>query len=264
MIAALGMYDPRWLHDANNRLWQALADRLREAGWADLPDHLCRTLPLAAIWTEPRLVLAQTCGYPLTMQLGSTVALVATPIYGAPGCAGAWHRSAIIVRQGDRADTLKDLAGRSAAINARDSNTGMNLLRARIAPLAQGARFFERVIETGSHARSVWAVIAGRADTAAIDAVTLALLHDRYPALARRIRVLDWTMATPGLPLITARAGDVALLRRVLGTVVDDPALAASRAALRLTGMAVVDRAAYAIIPALETGAVQAGYPYLA
>ena len=263
MIASLGMYDPRWLNDANTRLWQAIAASLRDAGHGDVPAQLCRTRPLDGIWTDPSLWLAQTCGYPLTTRLGHGVELVATPIYRAPGCEGAWHRSAVIVRQDDPAPGLAALANRTAAINARDSNTGMNLLRAAVAPLAQGARFFGRVIETGAHARSVWAVVGGQADVAAIDAVTLALLTDRYPALARRIRVLDWTAATPGLPLICAPGRDVALLRRVLADVIDDPALAATRDVLRLDGISLLQRTAYAIIPSLEADAARAGYPVL-
>jgi ABC-type phosphate/phosphonate transport system substrate-binding protein len=264
MIAALGMYDPRWLHHANDRLWNALAAHLRQGGMADVPATLCRNRPLGEIWRDPALILAQTCGYPLTTSLGDTVALVATPVYRAPGCDGAWHRSAIIVRGDDPAPDLAALAGRTAAINARDSNTGMNLLRAAIAPHARGGRFFGQVIETGAHARSAFAVLSRRADCAAIDAVTWALLTDRYPALKRRLRVLDWTAATPGLPLITAQGRDPAPLRAALDTVIADPALAPARAALRIEGFASLDRDAYAVIPTLERAAIAAGYPVLA
>lgn len=267
MIASLGMYDPRWLHRANDRLWSALAARLRAIGIDGVPDHLCRDRPLAAIWTAPGLLLAQTCGYPLTTQLREAVTVVATPVYRAPGCEGAWHRSALIVRQADRAPGLAALAGRRAAINARDSNTGMNLLRASVAPLARDGRFFASVIETGAHARSVCAVIAGKADVAAIDAVTLALLRDRYPRLEQRIRVLDWTMATPGLPLITAArhgADTVAALRAALAQVIADPSLESTRAALRLADCLVLPRHDYDAVLVLERQAQAAGYPALA
>jgi ABC-type phosphate/phosphonate transport system substrate-binding protein len=264
MIASLGMYDPRWLHHANDALWQAIATRLRAMGITTAPDRLSRARPLDAIWTAPDCLLAQTCGYPLTTRLGASVAVVATPIYHAEGCEGAWHRSALIVRRDDQVSDLAALAGRTAAINARDSNTGMNLLRAAVAPFARNRRFFASVIETGAHARSLCAVIAGRADIAAIDAVTLALLRDRYPAIDRRIRVLGWTAATPGLPLITAARQPVAALRSALAEVMADPALATVRAALRLGGMTVLDRDAYDAVPALEYEAARAGYPELA
>jgi ABC-type phosphate/phosphonate transport system substrate-binding protein len=267
MISALGMYDPIWLRGANDALWQALGRRLAAMGIADVPLRLTRDRPLDAVWMAPDLLLAQTCGYPLTARLGAAVTLVATPVYRAPGCEGAWHRSALVVRHDDPAQAPTHLFGRRAAINARDSNTGMNLLRASVAPHALGGRFFANVIETGAHARSLMAVIANRADLAAIDAVTLALLCDRYPALNRRIRVLDWTAATPGLPLVTSAdqpAATLAALRRALTDVMADPALAEVRAALRLAGMAVLDRRAYDIVPRLEREAIAIGYPQLA
>jgi ABC-type phosphate/phosphonate transport system substrate-binding protein len=264
MIASLGMYDPRWLHHANDTLWQAIAARLRAMGMADVPARLNRDHTLDAIWTAPDCLLAQTCGYPLTTRLGNVVAVVATPAYDAEGCEGSWHRSAIVVRRDNPAPDLAALRGRTAAINARDSNTGMNLLRAAVAPLAQGGRFFANVIATGGHARSLYAVIAGRADVAAIDAVTLALLRDRYPAINRRIRVLGWTAATPGLPLITAARHHIAALRTALGDVMANPALAPTHAALRLRGMAVLDCGAYDAVTALERDAIRAGYPVLA
>lgn len=263
MIASLGMYDPRWLQGANDALWAAIARHLRGQGLA-APDHLTRDRPLDAIWTAPDLLLAQTCGYPLTTQLGDAVQVVATLAYHAPGCEGAWHRSALVVRADDPATGLGALRGRRAGINARDSNTGMNLLRHAVAPIAGDARFFGQVVETGAHARSVMAVAGGKADLAAIDAVTLALLHDRYPGLARRIRVLGWTAPSPGLPLITAAGGPVEALRTALAAVLAAPALAATRRALRIAGMHVLDRRDYAVIPAMEREAAAAGYPDLA
>jgi len=264
MIASLGMYDPRWLHHANNTLWRAIAARLRAMGIAQVPDHLTRDRSLDTIWSARDCLLAQTCGYPLTTRLGDAVTVVATPIYHAEGCDGAWHRSALVVRDDDPATDLADLAGRTAAINAPDSNTGMNLLRAAVAPLAQAGRFFGNVIETGGHARSVYAIIAGRADIAAIDAVTLALLRDRYPAIDRRIRVLGWTAATPGLPLITGVRHHVTALRTALGEVMADAALAPTLGALRIAGMTVIGRSAYDAVSALENDAIDAGYPVLA
>jgi len=263
MIASLGMYDPRWLRGANDALWQAIAARLRGIG--KVPVCLTRDRPLDEIWTAPDLLLAQSCGYPLMTRLDATV--VATPIYDAPGCEGGWHRSALIVRHDDRAQSLTDLSGRCAAINARDSNTGMNLLRGMVAPAARNRRFFGDVIETGAHTRSLFAVLAGTADCAAIDAVTLALLRDRYSGIDRRIRVLGWTAATPGLPLITAAhqsASVIAALRTALAEIIHDPALTRVRAALRLTGMAVIARSVYAVVPAIEQQAIAAGYPQLA
>jgi hypothetical protein len=40
---------------------------------------------------------------------------------------------------------LKEFRGAVAALNAHDSNTGMNLFRAMIAPIAGGRRFSPRL-----------------------------------------------------------------------------------------------------------------------
>jgi hypothetical protein len=39
------------------------------------------------VWTDPRLLLAQTCGYPYVMALKEKgIRVVATPLYDAPHC----------------------------------------------------------------------------------------------------------------------------------------------------------------------------------
>jgi hypothetical protein len=49
------------------------------------------------------------------------------------------------------ATSLDDLRGGRCAVNDLGSNSGMNLLRAEIAPLANGKAFFKSVLVTGSH-----------------------------------------------------------------------------------------------------------------
>ena len=67
----------------------------------------------------------------------------------------------------------------------------MNLLRAAIAPLSDGTPFFESVVLSGSHRRSVAMVVAGVADVAAIDCVTFAHLQRLYPHEVTGVRVLQ-------------------------------------------------------------------------
>ena len=55
-------------------------------------------------------------------------------------------------RAGDPRRSLEAFRGGVAALNAWDSNSGMNLFRAAIAPLAGGTPFFGAVVATGSHA----------------------------------------------------------------------------------------------------------------
>lgn len=260
LLAALPMYDLEELREATDALWAAIAARLGDAA----PAHLTRDADLERIWTDPELLLGQTCGYPLVTTLRGRVALLATPHYRAAGCDGASYRSAVIVRADDRAASLADLRGRHCAVNDPASNSGMNLLRAAVAPLAGGAaRFFGGVVMTGGHVGSIRAVAEGRADVASIDCVTWAHIGHLRPDAAAGLRVLAWTEASPGLPLITSRRTDAGTRRalvRALDEVARDPALAPVRDALRLEGFESLALRDYDSVLALERRARTAGY----
>jgi len=256
------MYDLPELQAATDALWSALAERIPRA-----PKALTRGTNLEKIWTDPDLLLAQTCGYPLVTSLAGKVALLATPCYDATGCEGPSYRSAIITHVEEPANTLSALRGKICAINSADSNSGMNLLRAEIAPLVHhGEKFFARIVTTGSHASSVEAVADGHADVAAIDCVTWSLLQERRPTALREIHLLGWTQSTPGLPLITSRRTDEPTRRALieaLHDIIADPALAHIRAALRLERYVELPLTAYDRIRDLERTAISAGYPAL-
>ena len=261
-IASLPMYDLPELRPHTDALWQVLRGLLGADG-LNAPDRLRHPVELDRHWRDPRLLLSQSCGYPL-LCLPPRVRVVATPCYDAPGCAGASYRSAVVVRQDDPIATLEALRHKRCALNGRDSNSGMNLLRALLAPLANKQPFFARVIETGSHVASLDAVAGGRADVAAIDCVTWALLRRHRPSAVAGLRVLDWTAACPGLPLVTAaddRGRDA--LRRARGLAMREPFLVEHRRALLIDGMEVLAEDAYAAVRVLETDAVAAGYPVL-
>lgn len=256
------MYDLPELRMQTEALHRALADYLGRHG--QKTDRMSRPDDLMEHWSDPRLLLSQSCGYPL-LSLPSRVQVVATPVYTAAGCDGAWYRSALVVQRDDPVADLQALRGRVCSINGWDSNSGMNMLRAVVAPLAEGRRFFRRVLVTGSHAASIAAVGARDADLAAIDCVTLALLQRHRPALTAQVRILDWTMPAPGLPLITA--GDDKrrdLLRQALAAMAADVELGAVRRALLLDRFVVLPDDAYLAIRVLEDQAIMAGYPVLA
>lgn len=257
-VASLGMYDEAPLAAANDALWAAIAARL-----AGAPARLTRDRGLEAIWTDPRLLLAQTCGWPLATRLAGRVALLATPCYALPGCAGATHRAFVVVRADDPARRLADLRGRRLALNGWDSNTGMNLLRALLAPLAGGTRMFSAIAVTGSHRASLEAVARGRADLAAVDCVTFGLLQRHRPQAVAGLRRLAETSPSPGLPLITrlgAGADELASLRGALAAALDTPAART----LALVGFELRPFADYAALLDLAAAAARLGYPELA
>jgi ABC-type phosphate/phosphonate transport system substrate-binding protein len=267
MFASLGMYDLPELKAATDAWWTGLRRHFAALGLRDLPETLTRSGDPVDRLKQDGLIFAQTCGFPLTHRLKDHVQLLATPRYRVPGCAGATYVSWIVVRGDDPAKTLADLRGRRVAFNDDGSQSGYNTIRALIAPLAKSGAFFGAAIESGAHRRSLGMVKAGEADVAAIDCVTFALIARAVPEEVRGIRVLCASGTAPGLPYVTARgtaSSDVQRLRDGIAAAFADPALAETRAALRLDGCEILPRSAYDVIPVMESAATEAGYPHLA
>lgn len=285
-LISFGMYDLPELRPATDALSAAVVSRLRAAEWLGRAIEPERILLPEAIWESPDLLLAQTCGYPLTHSLRGRVQLVATPRYRVPGCEGPYYRSVVVVRS-DSSDpprtpprappagttppvvppALEGLRGSRCVINDWASHSGMNALRALIAPLAKDGRFFGEVTVSGSHAESLVQVAAGRADVAAIDCVTYALLADSRPSLVAATQVVAWTELAPALPFITRAAAtpeEVDALGSALAAAIADEQLGWARDRLRLAGVERLPLDAYERIVALEDEAVRRGYPRLA
>jgi len=241
-VAALQMYDRAELRTETDRLWAAVRDTLRAAGVV-APDALSRPADHHTPWTDPGLVLSQTCGLPFATWLAGKAAYVTTPAFALPGCAPGMYRSALVVAAGSHADTVADLAGARPAINANDSQSGYGALMHALAAVPGGLALGPAVL-TGSHGASMAAVADGRADLAAIDAVTWALA-ERYDALTQGLKVIGWTEPTPGLPLITRPGANAALIADCVEAAIADLD-AATREALLLTGTARLGAAAYA------------------
>ncbi|RFB83899.1 phosphate ABC transporter substrate-binding protein [Rhizobium leguminosarum bv. trifolii] len=248
-LVSIAMYvTSKPLVDATAEFWSFLRRYLSQSGLTDLPETLDRTVAHDEAWLRPDLLLSQTCGYPFARRLRGKVRLVATPVYDYPGCDGPLMRSFIIVRKDSPLRSLEDLRGTTAAINSPDSNSGSNLFRAAIAPLAPEGRFFGRIIETGSHGGSIAAVAEGRADSAAIDCVTYENVRRFDPQHIKGIRIIAETPKGPGLPFITSGdASDdrVLLLRNALSAAISEPSLAATRATLGLVDFAVLSETDY-------------------
>lgn len=265
MLASLSMYDLEELHAATDAWWRGIASALRRAGVDSVPDTLTRGAD-SDVWHASTLLLAQTCGYPLTHALAGVVELVATPAYAADGCRGVEYCSFIVVSEDNAAVTLEELRGTVCTYNGRDSQSGYNALRAAIAPLAGGNAFFSRSFESGGHPISVELVGAGKADVCAVDCVTHALLARYRPSALAGTRVLTTTRSAPGLPYVTRAGVNADLLGRLrdgIHAAFADTQLADTREALLLSGVQVLDQEAYRCIDAMEHAARAAGYAEL-
>jgi ABC-type phosphate/phosphonate transport system substrate-binding protein len=260
------MYDFPELGRGHQQFWSALVARLEAAGIAYLPRRLTHGLSCRATWAHPGLIFGQACEYPLAKSFREYLQILATPRYGAPGCSGAAYRSAIVVRADEPADSLEELRQRRCVVNEPDSNSGMNLFRAALAPVSGGGRFFASVQLSGSHQRSLELVAAGEGDVTAVDCVTFAHVQKLRPQLAGQLRVIDWTPPSPCLPFVTSRRTSevtVLALRAALADVFADRDLAPVRDQLLLSGVDLLPDEKLTRVTDLEIQAEQWGYPAL-
>ncbi len=265
-IAALPMYDFPELRDAHDRFWAALARGLREGGVPRVPGELSRGLSHRQVWSHPGLLFGQACEYPVSKSFRGHLRVLATPRYRAPGCHEGTYRSAIVVRAEDPAESLQRLRGRRCVVNEPDSNSGMNLLRASLAPISGGRRFFCSVRFSGSHRKSIELVATGQADVAAIDCVTLEYLRRTHPLLISQVRVIDWTPSSPCLPFVTTSQtseSTVMAMRAALRAVCADPMLAPVCDTLLLQGIDLTPDASFGRVLELEQQAERWHYPVL-
>jgi ABC-type phosphate/phosphonate transport system substrate-binding protein len=263
-VASLPMYDFPELRAATDAWWSGLAAAFRRQGLRGVPRQLSRVSACNAEWSRRDLLFSQCCGYDLVLGAAGALQVIATPVYDWPYCGGPNYRSVVVVREDEPAQSLADLRGRVCAVNMTGSHSGYNVMRAMIAPLAGGGRFFGEVFESGSHRASLAMVAEGRADLAAIDCVTFGIARRLDLPGVSRLRVMAESPAVPGLPLITGAgtsAEELGRLRVGLAEALADPKLEQARAALGLAGAAWVEPTAYRVIAEMAERAEAAGYP---
>ena len=215
---------------------------------------------------DPGLFFGHTCGYPLMKHLKNRVTPFCVPVFDAPGTDGKLYSSRFIVSANSAIEALDECRGKVAAMNATDSNSGMNVLRYAVAKYNPSAAFFSRVVPTGGHLHSLEAVAAGTADVAAIDCVSYQLIQDHWPELIDQVRSIGFSVKTCGLPFVlpksSIRDADSSLLVDNL-----NQALANTpekiRNSLHLLRFEPVVLEDYQPIVDLETFAIDSGYPCL-
>ncbi len=241
MIASLMMYRRPQLDAVHDRYWQLIRENLRAAG-IDSPKALSQDAEEFSVWTDPDLILSQTCGMPYRTRLHAQVTLVGTPDYGLPGCPPGYYNSALVVRADDLRADVATFMDATFAYNQTFSQSGYAAPYWHLHP-----QWFSRFLHTEQHLLSARAVAQGQADIASIDAVTWRLI-ERHEDFARHLRVLDWTTPTPGLPLITARGNDAQAIFSAVDTAIGQLE-ATDRDALGLKSLIGIPKSAYLAVP---------------
>lgn len=261
-IITCGMYS---FTDELKLAWQQLFDVL--TGLIDADSDLKISVRFdsdQSLLYDPSLLLGHTCGYPLMTHLQDRVSPFCAPVFDVPGSEGKLYSSRFIVAANSGIASLADCRGKVAAINAPDSNSGMNVLRYAISSLDPAGRFFSRVISTGGHLPSLEAVANRQADIAAIDCVSYQLIEDCRPELVKQVHSIGFSVKTCGLPFVIpgSSGADTEMLIDNLNQAL---ALAPGtvRERLHLLGFEPVALDDYQGIIDIETRAVDSGYPLL-
>ncbi len=213
MIAALPMYlrpENRASHDA---LWSLIREALGPDPF-DPPERLSHDLDIWAGWTSPDLLLGQICNLPYRARLKGNVQIVGLLDYGLPEAPAGYYYSHFVTHDRAVTDPL-DLVAARFACNETLSQSGYGA--AQHWAKRQGTAFTD-ITKTGAHAESVRAIQERRADIAAIDAITWAML-DRA-GQTDGVHIIGRTDASPGQSLITAQADAVIPLRHAIGQAI--------------------------------------------
>ncbi len=266
LTASFPMYDFEEVHAANDVLWASIARRLEKAGVGGVPGALERGLDVHELWTDPGLLLSQSCGADVMGRYSAELTLLATPRYSAPGCEGCLYSSEVLVAADSPVTELADLHGAVCVVNSHESHSGASALRDLLAPLSREGRFFSRIVVSGSHPASIAAVAEGEADVASIDCVTLGLVERYRPRCLEGTRRLCRSASAPGIPFVTRAESSEDLireLRRALLGAFEEPEVRAAGAAVFIEGVEILPHSAYERIRDFGRRAAAAGYPEL-
>jgi ABC-type phosphate/phosphonate transport system substrate-binding protein len=271
-FVSLSMYALPEMAAANGSFWAAVREALRQEGLSEIPETIVPPSLDLPIGIAAGTLLSHMCGYPLLTLYPGQYEILAAPLHDLPGCGidpsgTPTHRSFIVVSTDSPFHELEDLRGAGFIMNGWHSNSGMNLPRHLVSPLARDGRFFGSVALSGAHVASMAAVAEGSADVASIDCVTFGLVARYRPKDIAGLRIIAETAASPAIPFITSSHTAPPLtetLRRVLTDANHRPALQKAMAGLSIQDIRPVTAEAYATVAAFEEEAAAAGYSKLA
>jgi ABC-type phosphate/phosphonate transport system substrate-binding protein len=171
----------------------------------------------------------------------------------------------LIVRRDRGYRTLEDTFGGRIAWTADTSHSGFNAPRHHLLAFRAGDRprlYSESIGPVLTPARSLASVVEGTADVAPMDSYALDLIRRHEPERVAAVTVIASTAAAPIPALVASSDVDAATrLRQAFLRAGDDPDVAATLAALGLSGFAAVAAEDYRLATRWEQDALSAGYP---
>ncbi|MDE0693458.1 MAG: PhnD/SsuA/transferrin family substrate-binding protein [Gammaproteobacteria bacterium] len=219
MTVSFPWYDLASVRWANDAIWRATG----------LGGTLDRTTPVEEQWRADDLVVSQACGLDLFLT-DAPIEPVLAPVFDLDCEDGCYYSVLVGSRDG------------VAAVNSLSSRSGFTALHTICEPSA--------MLVTGSHAASLAAVRAGRADMACIDAVTWHILERDQPEATRDVAVLERTCSAPAPPYVVRKGGEGRAVAHRIAAAMQDVTLKAAREALLLRGVIPVSMDDYAPVRA--------------
>ncbi len=230
-----------------------------------IADYLARTLDLpvtfadAPRWQDREVLfdrgeaqMAWLCGLVYVEKRDSHAApieLLAAPVMDAPHYEGRpVYFSDVVVRAESPFHAFADLRGARWAYNNTGSHSGYNITRYHLATLGANGDFFGRVLESGSHQRSLALILAGEIDASAIDSTVLETELRLRPELAGQIRSIERLGPSPIPPWVLRQEVSPTLaaeIRHCLVEMRNDPAGAALLAQAQMLRFAPVTDSDY-------------------
>lgn len=217
------------------------------------------------VMLQDRLDIAFICGLPFT-QINSNRANQLQPLVAPVMQASRYHSrpvyfSDIIVNADSDCKTFDDLSGKILCYNDPGSNSGYNLVRQKLMQVGYPSNFFGKVIQSGSHQRSIRLVAEGLADCAAIDSTVLEQeLRDR-PPLANHLRVIESIGPCPMPPVVAAQRLGSELINLLQSALCQpDAELQSAMARSHIQRYVTVLAEDYAAITTMYDSAIAAGY----
>ncbi len=173
--------------------------------------------------------------------------------------------SDIIVNAHSQLQRFDELAGKTWCYNDPGSNSGYNLVRQRLIQGRYPSNFFGKVIQSGSHQRSMRLVVEGQADCAAIDSTVLEQELRDFPELSPHLQVIECIGPCPMPPVVAAhRLGSAFINSLQTALCKPDAELQAAMARSHIQHYAPVQSEDYAQLAMMYDAAVAAGYEVIA
>jgi hypothetical protein len=234
--AALPWYDFPSTQRVLDAVWQETMSQLRAAGVKHNLGALDHTTPHRQLLEYPQLALSQCCGLDLCRSYTDNVVPFAVPVISALPVAAGQYFSYIVSRSG------ADLERPRVVINDCSSHSGHTALRLWLVAnkIANYTTF-----ESGSHAESIAALNSGRADVAAIDALTWRFLAPE------NLHILDTSEPVLAPPFIMGRKSNLPVVEL---TAALHKAFQRHGEPLGITGVLPVSRRDYDSLATLAEG----------